>query len=122
MQVKSREYLAVVDFSGRNESKSCIEAVGATFPRRIAGEQLGRSLCADQSYYFLHDRLAIAAALMPVIDEQLPQEPRSDELWRLRLHVPAQHDEPDRPLVNNHGTEPRIRLWAFGRLRQRLGY
>ena len=69
MQDKSRECLTVVDFSGRNESESCVEPVGATFAGRITGEQLGRTLGADQSYYFLHDRLAMAAALMPVIDE-----------------------------------------------------
>src|SRR5688500_17113316 len=97
MQDSPQDDLSVrVEFSCRNESEPGVEAGRAPLAGHMAGEQLGGALAAHQFHDLSHDLPAVALALMPVVDEQLPEEPRAVDLGRLRLDVPAQHDEPDR--------------------------
>ena len=48
------------------------------------------------------------APLVSLVDEQLPEKPRTDDLAGHRRDVPAQHDEPDRFFAAVDGPIPRL--------------
>ena len=91
---------------------------GVTSVQRGAALAVEPALAAHQLHDLSHHLPAVAHALMPVVDEQFPQEPWADDLGRLRFDVPAQHDEPDRPFAGVDRSEPRVRLWVVGGFRQ----
>jgi hypothetical protein len=96
-QVAPQDDLALrVTFSGRDESQPGVEAGRPAVAGNVAGEQLGGALAAHQLHDLPHDLPAVALALVAVVDEQLPEEPGTVDVRRLRLDVPAQHHEADR--------------------------
>lgn len=97
-----------VEVAGLDEAEALVETAGAIVPHPVAGEQLGRPLGADEPGDLVDNRSTDAAALMPLINEELPQEPRADDVRRIRRHVPAEHDEADRLAIEVHRAIPRV--------------
>jgi hypothetical protein len=60
--------------------------------------------------------------LVSLVDQQLPQEPRTDDPRRLRRHVPAEHHEPDRCIVRVDRAIPRVALGYLLCIAERLGH
>ena len=63
---------------GTNPSRR-VEPGGPAVLRYIAGQQLRRALGPHQLRDLADDRRAVAAALVPLVDEELPQEPWPDD-------------------------------------------
>lgn len=68
-------------------------------------------MAADQFNDQSHDLMAVAEALVTVVDEQFPQKPRAFNAWRLRVDLPRQHDKPDGLIIGVNGPDPWVRLW-----------
>lgn len=118
-QRQTREDLAVVvDDCRLDESECCVETGWTALAKRVAGQQLCGTLTSYQFHDLPHDLVAIAEALVTVVDEQLPQKPRADDSRRLRVDIPSQHDEPDGSLVGVNGPKPWVRLGDLGSLYQ----
>src|SRR5712692_7676518 len=96
-QHEPHDDLAVpVELARRHEPEPLVKPGRPTVLRYVAGQQLRRTLGPHELRDLPNDIQAVTAALMPLVDKQLPQEPRPDDLRRLRLHVPAHHHELDR--------------------------
>ena len=63
----------------------------------------------------------MSVVLVAFVDEQLPEEPRADDLRRPRHAVPAQHDEADRLVAGVDRPVPRVRLRVLVGLLERFG-
>ena len=121
-QVEAQDDLTVgIEVSSRDEPVARVEAGRATLTGHVAGEQFRCSVRPHQLHDLPQDLLAVALPLVVRVDEQLPQEPRPVDVRRLRLHVPAQHDEPDGVFVCVNGSVPRVPVGVRGRLGNRVG-
>src|SRR5688500_2524695 len=110
-EVQAEDALALrVEAARRDESQALVEGIGATLGDDVAGVQLRRTLGSDEPNDLLDDRATDAAALVPLVHDELPEEPGTDDVRRLRSHVPAEHDEADRLALQVHGAVPRAAL------------
>src|SRR5207248_672697 len=82
-----------IGLAGRHEPEPLVEPSRPIVPRYETGQQFRGALSPHQPRDLPDDRRAVAAALVPLVDQQLPQEPRPNDLRRLRLAVPADHHE-----------------------------
>src|SRR5215472_2836672 len=113
----------IVDFTRRLEPEPAVEAGWPAVAEHVAGQQLPGALGPHKVRDQPDDRSAISSALVLLVDDQLPQEPRPDYLRRIRLRVPADHDESDQVGRLAPGIDravPRLALREFLRLLQRL--
>src|SRR5581483_1429928 len=79
------DFAVLVDITGRHEPEPLVEPGRAAGQRDVAGQQLGRAFGAHELHDLPNDLGAVPAALVPLVDEQLPQEPRPDDHRRIRL-------------------------------------
>ena len=78
LQIQAEDPLALrVERACRHEPEALIEAVGTTLGDHVAGEELRRALCADELDDPLHNLATDAASLVALVNDQLPQEPRT---------------------------------------------
>lgn len=67
------------------------------------------------------DLPSVAAALVALVDEQLPQKPWTDDARRVRRDVPAEHDKPDRFAAGIDGAAPGVGVRVLRGVLERLG-
>src|SRR5215475_15225334 len=80
-QGEPRDDLAVaVVLAGRHEPEPLAEPGEPVVLRCIAGQQFGGALGPHQLSDLPHHRRGITAALVPLVAEQLPQQPWPDDL------------------------------------------
>jgi len=113
-EIEHEDRLAIfVVVAGRGEPHVTPERLRAVLARYTAREEPFGTICAcdlrDEP-----DRLAAEAlALVPLVHDQLPEEPGPDDPRRVRDGVPAQHDESDGLVICVHRSVPRLRLRDF---------
>ena len=110
-----------VERARRHEPEALVEAVRTT----LAHVWLVKSSVAPSARMSSTTRSTMARP-MPrpwwrFVHDQLPQEPRTDDVGRLRRDVPAEHHEPDRLTVQVDGAIPRAALGILGSLLDRVG-
>jgi hypothetical protein len=105
--------------AGRYEAEPRVKSGRPAVFGHAAGQKLG---CAFGPYEFRDHSYGLGSvpvALVAPVDEQFPEEPGPDDLWRLWLHVPAQHDEADGFTIDKNGPIPRFGLRILGRIFER---
>ena len=123
IQRQARQDLAVVvDGSCRSEAELFVEPGWTAIAERVAGQEFGGTVTSHEFHDLTDDLVAVAAALVPVVDEQFPQEPRSDDPGRLRVDVPSHHDEADGLPLGINSPEPWVRLGDLRGLCQRADH
>jgi hypothetical protein len=65
-----------------------------------------------------HGLPPVSEPLVPLIDDQLPQEPWPDDPRWVRSDIPAQHHEPDRLVTRIDGAIPRVSFRDLGGILQ----
>ena len=100
-----------VKFSGWARSRAARRPAGpAIAANDVAGGQFIAARGANVIGNLPHDFAPVSVALVAFVDQQLPQEPRADDLRRLRDTILAQHHEPDWHLADVDRPIPRTRL------------
>src|SRR5690242_8394563 len=113
-QRQTHDHLAVpVKFAGGQEPDPLIEPGRPAAVGHVAGQQLGRPLRADYLGDLPNGLDAVAVALVPHVNDYLPQEPRSDDGRWLRLNVPARHHRTDRLVPGVDRPVPRFGVRVF---------
>jgi len=99
-EVQRKDDLAVlVQLASATEADAPVERLRPAIAQDAAGEQLGRSIGAHEVGDEADRLAAVPATLMPLVDQQLPQELRPDDPRWLGSDVPAEHDESDGLIV-----------------------
>src|SRR5207342_2145591 len=116
VHLKAQDGLAVdVEIASRHEPEPLVERCRAAIEvAETAGEQFTRARLADELSHDAYRLSSVAPALMPVVDQQLPQKPRADDLRRPWNAVPADHDEADRLVAGVDRPIPRVGLRVVG--------
>src|SRR5262245_48196930 len=110
---------ALVEVSCRPEPEVPVEGLRSSGARNAARQQLGRPVLADDLCDQPHNLTAVAAALLSLVDEQRPEEPRPDDPGWLRNDVPAEHHEPDRLVADVGRSIPTVALGSLSRVGER---
>lgn len=103
-----------VELAGGYETEPRIERSGTAFRvGNVAGQQLLAARRTNEICDQPHGLAPVSVMLVTFVDQQLPKEPGTDDLGRIRDAIPAQHDEPDRLVVGVDRPVPRVRLRVF---------
>ena len=123
VHLEAQDGLAVdVEIASRHEPEPLVERCRAAVEvEEAAGEQLPRARLADELSHDAYRLSSVAPALIAVVDQQLPQKPRADDLRRPGNAVPADHDEADRLLADVDRPIPRVGLRVVGGIGEGAG-
>jgi hypothetical protein len=105
-----------IQVAARHETKSFVESGWSGVTKHNARKQSCCALGPHQLGHLADDLGTVSAPLVTLVNEQLPQEPRPDDLRWLRLAIPTDHDEPDGLVARIDGPVSRLGLRILGRV------